>query len=129
MQVDYAIILQSEWCCPSFFLLEYAFGFGICSIGSIFTKHCKSSGIWQILACTIDAMIERVAACLLRDQEDHWCHQFIQHLYKATSSDGFPNPATRANVVDKMMIHIHARRRGNAILPELLGDQHRPAYV
>jgi hypothetical protein len=36
------------------------------------------------------------------DQEEYLCNQFIQHLNKGTYLDGFPNPATRANVVDKM---------------------------
>ncbi len=49
------------------------------------------------------------------DKEDYWSNQFIQHPNKATSSDGFPNPATRANMVDKMKALVQARRCGNTI--------------
>jgi hypothetical protein len=63
------------------------------------------------------------------DQEDYWGNQFIQHLNKAMSSDGFPNPATRANVVDKMRALVQTRRNGHAITLESLWDQLRSAFV
>jgi hypothetical protein len=56
------------------------------------------------------------------DQKDYWGNQFIQHLNKATSSDGVPHAATRANVVDKMKVLVQARSCGNAITLESLGS-------
>ncbi len=63
------------------------------------------------------------------DQEDYWGNQFIQHLNKATSSDGFPNPAARANVADKMRTLVQTRRNGHEITLESLWDQLRSALV
>ncbi len=63
-------------------------------------------------------LVERSHYLPKGDQEDYWGNQFIQHLNKATSSDGFPNPATRAYVVDKMKVQ--ALRCGNVIKLENL---------
>ncbi len=60
-------------------------------------------------------LVERSRYLPRGDQEDYWGNQFIQRLNKATSSDGFPNPATRANVVDKMRALVQTRLNGHAI--------------
>jgi hypothetical protein len=65
-------------------------------------------------------LVERSRYLPKGDQEDYWSNQFIQHLNKATSSDGFPNQATRANVVDKMRALVQARLNGSAITLESL---------
>jgi len=74
-------------------------------------------------------LVERSRYLPRGDQEDYWGNQFIQHLNKATSSEDFPNPATRANVVDKMRAVIQLRRNGQAITLENLWDQLRSAFV
>ncbi len=60
-------------------------------------------------------LVERSHYISKGDQEDYWCNHLIQHLNKATSSDGFPNPATGATIVDKMKMLAQARRCRNAI--------------
>ncbi len=78
-------------------------------------------------------MVNRLVECshyLPRgSQEDYWGNQFIQHLNKATSSEDFPNPATRANVVDKMRGIVQLRQNGQAITLENLWDQPRSTFV
>jgi hypothetical protein len=74
-------------------------------------------------------LVERSRYLPRGDQEDYWGNQFIQHLNKATSSEDFPNPATRANVVDKKRGLVQYRRNGQAITLESMWDQLSSAFV
>jgi hypothetical protein len=70
-------------------------------------------------------LVERSRYLPRGDHEDYWNNQFIQHLNKVTSLDGFP----RANIVDKMRALVQSRRSGQAITLGSLWDQLQSAFV
>ena len=48
--------------------------------------------------------------------------EFIQHLFKASSADDYPNPATRSNVAGKMRELLDYHKHGNSITLEMFWD-------
>jgi hypothetical protein len=63
--------------------------------------------------------------------EDIWCQELINHVYKAESMDQFPNTvtATRLNLVERMRDVQKYRAQGHFFTLEVMWAQIRSAFI
>ncbi len=62
-------------------------------------------------------------------REVMWCMEFIQHLFKASQADDYPNPATRSNVADKMRELLNYSKHSNSITLEMFWEAFKSAFM